>query len=81
VPDLGPISTFILARFTPRGTATLGGDTSLVESGWLDSFAIIDLVAFIEREYRVRLRDEDVVPASFETLTAIGRILARATPR
>jgi acyl carrier protein len=81
VPGLAQLSAFILERVAPRGATGLDESTSLVESGWLDSFAIVELVAFLEREFRVVLRDEDVVPANFETLGAIRRLLEQATPR
>jgi acyl carrier protein len=81
VPGLARLSTFILERFAPRGATSLDESTALVDSGWLDSFAIVELVAFLEREFRVVLKDEDVVPANFETLGAIHRLLERATPR
>jgi acyl carrier protein len=75
---LARISSFILERFVPRGAEVLEESTSLVESGWLDSFAIVELVAFIERELRIVLRNEDVTPANFETLGAIRRLLERS---
>jgi acyl carrier protein len=81
LPGLAPLSAFIRERFAPRGIGRLDESTSLVESGWLDSFAIVELVAFLEREFQVVLRDEDVVPANFETLGAIRRLLERAAPR
>jgi acyl carrier protein len=77
-PDLTRLRAFLIQRFPPRGAAELTPETPLVTSGRLDSFGIVELVAFIEGEYGVRLRDEDLVPASFETLEAIGRMIARA---
>ena len=73
------LSTFILERIAPHGVTGVDESTSLVESGWLDSFGIVDLVAFLEREFGVALRDEDVVPENFETLGAIRTLLERAT--
>jgi acyl carrier protein len=81
VSGLEQLSAFILERFAPRGASRLDESTSLVESGWLDSFAIVELVAFLEREFQVVLRDNDVAPINFETLGAIRRLLERATPR
>jgi acyl carrier protein len=81
VSGLEQLSAFILERFAPLGASRLDESTSLVESGWLDSFAIVELVAFLEREFQVVLRDNDVVPINFETLGAIRRLLERATPR
>jgi acyl carrier protein len=81
MPDLSKLSAFILKRFVPRGTVSIGESTSLVKSGWLDSFAILDLVLFLEREYRVRLPDREVVPENFENLAAIRRLLEKAGSR
>ena len=75
------LSAVILERFAPRGTPGVDDSTSLVESGWLDSFGIVELVALLERELSVVLRDEDVVPENFETLGRIRGLLDRATRR
>lgn len=49
---------------------------SLVESGIIDSLGIMKLVEFIERELRVKIGDEDLVPEHFETLDAITALVA-----
>ena len=33
---------------------------SLVELGYLDSFAVIDLITFIEKEWSIVLENEDI---------------------
>jgi acyl carrier protein len=81
MPDLSKLSALILKRFAPRGSASIDESTSLVKSGWLDSFAILDLVHFLENEFGVRLQDRDVVPANFENLPGIPRLLEEAEPR
>ncbi len=81
MPDLSALSMLLLKRFAPRGATSIDESTSLVKSGWLDSFAILDLVHFLENEYSVRLQDRDVVPANFENLTAIRNLLEKAESR
>ncbi len=81
LPDLSKVAALLLERFAPSGTAQIDETTSLVESGWLDSFAIVEVVAFLEREYGVRLPDRDVTPRNFETLATIRRLLTRAGSR
>jgi acyl carrier protein len=76
--DLGPLRERIAARYLRRGDPPLTEETPLVSTGRLDSFGIVELVAFIEDQYGVRLRDEDVVPAAFETLGSIASIVDRA---
>ena len=49
---------------------------SLVESGIIDSLGIMKLVDFIEKEFKVKIGDEDLVPENFETLDDITKLLA-----
>jgi acyl carrier protein len=44
---------------------------SLLESGVIDSVAMIDLVSFIEETYGIHVPDEDLMPEYFETLASI----------
>lgn len=76
-PDLGALSNFILQRFAKRGTTALQETTSLVKSGWVDSFGVVEIVAFIESEYGVRLPDSEVAPENFENLATIRALIER----
>lgn len=51
---------------------TLAEDTPLFSSNLLDSFSMVDLIMFIEKESGVRLEPTDV---SLDNLDSIGRIL------
>jgi acyl carrier protein len=53
-------------------TATLADETPLFSSSLLDSFSMVDLIMFIEKESGVRLNATDV---SLENLDSIARIL------
>lgn len=50
---------------------------SLVESGVIDSLGIMKLVDFIEREFSLKVPDDDLVPENFETLDTIAAFLGR----
>jgi acyl carrier protein len=53
-------------------TSTLADDTPLFSSNLLDSFSMVDLIMFNEKESGVRLNPTDV---SLDNLDSIGRIL------
>ena len=53
-------------------TGTLEESTPLFSSNLLDSFSMVDLIMFIEKEGGVRLDPTDV---SLDNLDSIGRIL------
>ena len=53
----------------------LDANTPLLEWGIIDSLSMVNLLAFIEREFGVRIADEDVLPENFATLGAIARLI------
>jgi acyl carrier protein len=53
-------------------TGDLADDTPLFSSNLLDSFSMVDLIMFIEKESGVQLNATDV---SLDNLDSIGRIL------
>lgn len=60
-----------LIRIVSKKDITPGADESLFESGMLDSFALTDLVAAIEKEFGLTIPDSDLSPRKFETLERI----------
>lgn len=51
-------------------------DTDLLESGVLDSFQFVELLAQLEQHFGLRLRIDDVEIDDLRTLTRIARMLA-----
>jgi acyl carrier protein len=47
----------------------------LFDSGYLDSFALADLVAALEKEFGVKIPDSDLNPRKFETVERIESYL------
>ena len=54
---------------------TLVSDESLFDSGILDSFALVDLVAALEREFGVKIPDSDLNPRKFSSIARIQSYL------
>jgi acyl carrier protein len=46
-------------------------DESLFDSGFLDSFALPDMVGELEREFQIKIPDSDLNPRKFETISRI----------
>lgn len=46
-------------------------EESLFDSGFLDSFTLVDLVAALESEFAVRIPDSDLTPRKFESVSRI----------
>ena len=55
----------------------LGAEESLLESGTIDSMGVLQLVAFLEQTYSVKVEDDDLVPENFDTIAAITAFVER----
>lgn len=50
-------------------------DESLFDSGYLDSFALTDMVAELEREFGIKIPDSDLNPRRFDSIERIQSYL------
>ena len=50
-------------------------DESLFDSGYLDSFALPDMVGELEREFSIKIPDSDLNPRKFESIARIQSYL------
>ncbi len=68
------IRSFIDENFWFRGDGdTFTDEQSLLDAGAIDSTGILELVAFLESEFRLTVADADIVP---ENLDSVARITA-----
>ena len=54
-----------------KNDAVPAEDESLFDSGYLDSFALPDLVAELEKEFAISIPDSDLNPRKFESISKI----------
>ena len=64
-----------IVRKVANNTALPAPDESLFDSGYLDSFALPDLVSELEREFGIKIPDSDLNPRKFESITRIQSYL------
>lgn len=64
---------FIRENFHVDDPAGLADDASLISEGIVDSTGMLEIIAFLEAEYAIRVSDQETVPENLET---IGRIAA-----
>lgn len=55
----------------------LNGDASFLESGIIDSTGVLELVAFLEEQFHVKVEDEDLIPANLDSVNAITQFVER----
>jgi acyl carrier protein len=62
---------FAIVRKVSNKPAPPDPEESLFDSGFLDSFALPDLVGDLEREFGIKIPDSDLNPRKFESITRI----------
>jgi acyl carrier protein len=66
------VRSFIEDNFLFReDRAGLSDSESLLDAGLIDSTGILELVAFLESEFAIRMADADIVPANLDSIAAI----------
>jgi acyl carrier protein len=76
------VKQFILDRLLAgEDPNRLTPTTPLISAGILDSMGLIELVAFLEEKFGVRIEAHEVDPANFDTLAAIDALVQRKLAR
>jgi acyl carrier protein len=66
------VRQFIEENFLFREDRAAVSDTeSLIEAGLVDSTGVLELVAFLEDAFALRLADADIVPENLDSIRAI----------
>lgn len=67
---------FILNELIRDPSVILDADTSIIESGLIGSFSIMEIALFIESEYGLFIPDGDLTVMNMNTLDSIARMVA-----
>lgn len=67
------VRQFIVENFFVSDPSMLADDASLITGGFVDSTGLLEVIAFLETEYGIRVLDQETIPENLET---IGRIAA-----
>lgn len=70
------VKRFIVENFYVSDPVELTPDTSLI-TGYVDSTGMLEVITFLEEEFGIRIKDQEMVPANLETIRGIGAFVAR----
>lgn len=62
------IGKFIFEHFPSARKRGIRSDEQLIESGVIDSLGVLDIVEYMEREFKITVSDEELVPENFRTI-------------
>lgn len=72
------LTEFILKELaTNNETESLDDNEPLLESGIIDSLAIMKLLAFIEEKFNLKVMDDELIPENFDSVASILRLIEK----
>ena len=76
------INDYISRELVPDAALLpLTNETSLLDSGILDSLSLLRLVVFLEERFEITMGDADLLPENFASVNAICAYLRAREPR
>lgn len=73
------IRKFIADRFLFGEDHELKSDTSLLETGIVDSTGVLELIGYLEEHYGIKVEDDELVPENLDTIASICAFLGTKT--
>ncbi len=72
------LKQFVVSNFMMGMPAqSLGDDDSFLERSIIDSTGVLELVNFLEEEFSITVRDDELLPENLDTLNALEGFVAR----
>lgn len=72
------IREFIIDHFL-RGEGDIKNDESLFGAGIVDSLRLMELIAFIEKNFKISVNMSDVTITNFDTVSSISELVDKKT--
>lgn len=66
------IHSFVITNFLFGQSLDLQPDDSLLDKGVIDSTGVLELVAFLEERYAIKVEDDEVIPDNLDSTRSIA---------
>jgi acyl carrier protein len=71
------IKKFLVKQFP--ATKNVGNEDSLLKNGLIDSLGILEVVAFLEKDFGIVVLDEELLPENFESVQSLSSFVQQKT--
>jgi acyl carrier protein len=71
------ILNFIVENFLYGESNGLSESDSLLEEGVIDSTGVLELIAFIEETYGIKVKDEELIPENLDSIVNATDFIVR----
>ena len=74
---IAQLSAYITSNILKQPDRTIDPSESLISSGLIDSFHLVDLSMYIEDTYGVRIDDTELNADTFDTLAQLDQLISQ----
>jgi len=71
------IRDYIVQNFYVADAARLSDQASLLDQGIVDSTGVLEVVAFLEKTFSLRVEDAELLPENLDSVARIAAFVAR----
>jgi acyl carrier protein len=71
------VRAFLTTNFFVADPAALGDGTSLLDAGVIDSTGVLEVIAYLERDFGLKVADEEILPENLDSIERIAGFIAR----
>lgn len=71
------VKKFILEKFLFNCSDQLDDDASLIETNTVDSVGILEIVSFIENNFKIKVEDEELTAENLDSINKIASFVER----
>jgi acyl carrier protein len=71
------IMKFITTNFYVADPSTLTEETSLLDSGTVDSTGVLEIISFLEQEFGIQIADDEMIPDNLDSISKIAKFVGK----
>jgi acyl carrier protein len=60
-----------------RDREAISIDTPLISGGYVDSFSMVSIVVFLEKEFNITVPESEIVPTNFNSIQKIAELVEK----
>ena len=68
---------FIVENFLFGRDDSFSNEDSFIEMGVLDSTGVLELIAFLQKRYSIKMEDEEIMPENLDSIQRISVFVTR----
>jgi acyl carrier protein len=72
---ISSLATFIASKILKQPKRVIAADESLISSGLIDSFSLMDLALYVEDTFGVRIEDTELNADTFDNLNQLASLI------